>query len=83
MHETVTGSVLPNSWDKEYRVTGVVIACDSERELEVVNLYSHPELAGLCRSMVAVTGVVMMQGEREQIQVEHFRVLETDADLTS
>jgi hypothetical protein len=24
-----------------------------------------------------------MQGEREQIQVEHFRVLETDADLTS
>lgn len=83
VHETVIGSVLPNSWDSEYRVTGVVIACESERDLEVVNFSSYPELSTLCRAMVAVTGIVMVQGDRELIQVENIRVLEVDMSLPS
>ena len=81
VHETVIGSVLPNSWDNEYRVTGVVIACESERDLEVINFSSHPELSRLCRAMVAVTGIVRVLGDREEIQVEKVRVLDGDTKL--
>ena len=83
VHETVIGSVLPNSWDNEYQVTGVVIACESERDLEVINFSSHPELSRLCRAMVAVTGIIRVQGDREQILVEKVRVLDVDTNAAS
>jgi len=81
VRETVTGCIVPDAWDNKYRVTGVVIACNNERELEVVNLTAHPELSGLCMSRITATGIVMVRDGREQIQVENFRVLTTDASV--
>ena len=82
VHETLTGSVLPGTWDREYRITGVVIACDGERELNVSNLSCHPHLSDLCRSMVRVSGVTSWHGAREGILVEDFQILDPGTDVT-
>ncbi len=82
VHESLTGSVLPDTWDGDYRVTGVVIACEGERELAVSNLSSHPHLSDLCRSMIRVSGMTSRHGGREEIFVEDFRLLDPDTGIT-
>lgn len=73
--ETIRGVVVPAQWDREFRVTGFLIACPDEREVRVSNLESFPMLKLLERSEVELTGTVETDGLAETIVIDHIRPL--------
>lgn len=73
--ETIRGVVVPSQWDREFQVTGFLIACPDEREVRVGNLESFPMLKLLERSEVELTGTVQMEGLAETIVIDKLRPL--------
>lgn len=73
--ETIRGVVVPAQWDKEYRVTGLLIACPDEREVRVGNLESFPMLKNLERREVKLTGAVRKEGAVETIDIDRVQPL--------
>ncbi|WP_147822011.1 hypothetical protein [Salidesulfovibrio onnuriiensis] len=71
--ETITGFVVPEAWDDQFCVCEVLIACDGERDIRVVNLDSHPILFDLVGKQASVTGVVRHSGSREEILVQRVK----------
>ena len=69
--ETVTGVLVAANWDQEYKVTGVVIACEGERDIHVINSQALPELAFLMGKRVSATGAVFRKSGVESMRVRH------------
>ena len=80
--ETITGEVIPNEWDGSFRVTGVVIACDKERDLLVDHAENHPDLLENRPGRVQATGLIRTDGGREYIRILSYNRLD-DSRYTS
>jgi hypothetical protein len=70
--ETISGFIVPRQWDEHFRVTEILIACDAERDVQVVNLKAFPTLVTLARKRASVTGTIRKIGTIETIHVESF-----------
>ncbi len=74
----VRGTLVPRQWDKQFRVTEVLIACKDEREILVENFKSLPNLLSLSRTEAIFTGVVRKECGVESMVVESFAPVENN-----
>jgi len=73
--ETIVGVLIPCSWDEQFKVTRISLACDSEREILIGNLNEHPEIHKHIRNKVRVVGRVFKNGRNEIVDISSFTAL--------